>query len=715
MKQILLALALAAVPAQDEAARIRELIGKLGSDRVEERDAAARELKDLGPKALPELEKASGDRDLERSGRARHLSRWIELHRSLAPRLRETFPGLEDRLASDDDHAWTEAFLRCFEQTPEGTDRTPGPWKRELAPLALRALRGARTSPERQQVAWMASQYRYLFMVPALIPCLKDPDAATRRMISHAIASLDGFEAIPDLLACVPQPGDVGLHARRALIDLGAREATKEILRGLDYPWRQEQGDGALALARLGIGEAAPEIEKLLGANEAYTRERAARALGELGAKGAVPDLRKLLKGDREQDVRAAAAEALGILGAGEAIPDLKERLSDESHFVRATAIRALGQLRVADVVPSMLAFALDTGRGDWLHDTLLAIVQTGSREAAPALLKWALEDGRKAPAACEALVFMEAPGRVEELRSHLKSDSWRVREAALAMLGGLRAREAGPAILPLLNDEFTEVRAAAALAAGELGLPEAVPALRKLLDAERPPEAAVVAIGLLGAKEAIPALRTLVKGEDRSLRIAAVEALGRLGCVDAVAEIMALRCEPVSVRALGRLGGPAAEAALVEALEDDLDETRVVAAVELCRRGRLEGARPLLADRRGLGALNALRSPEAWTRLAAKAHPGDLKGTRREVAERLARELGLAWDDASVTTGTYATWKATPCTSWKTVSSALALDALLDLLDGPFSFVVEEGRLRVLSQMQALEFWRAWWLQRRR
>jgi WD40 repeat protein len=68
----------AAAPPTPSQARIDRLVGQLGSDRFEEREAATRALARLGRVALPALRKALASRDLEVRERAGRLVRQLE-------------------------------------------------------------------------------------------------------------------------------------------------------------------------------------------------------------------------------------------------------------------------------------------------------------------------------------------------------------------------------------------------------------------------------------------------------------------------------------------------------------------------------------------------------------------------------------------------------------------------------------------------------------
>src|SRR5688572_33145362 len=92
-------------------------------------------------------------------------------------------------------------------------------------------------------------------------------------------------------------------------------------------------------------------------------------------------------------------------------------------------------------------------------------------------------------------------------------------------------------------------IRRRAALAAGRIGLPAAVPALAKLLgDPEvEVRQMAAFALGLIADKSAIPALLPLLKDAEPLVRGRAAEALGQIGDASPASEVaqMVLRALP--------------------------------------------------------------------------------------------------------------------------------------------------------------------------
>src|SRR6185295_2365970 len=110
IEKMILLQALFCLALQDGA---RELVEKLRSDTIAERETAMRRLRELGKEAAPVLEKAAKDPDAEVARRAGFLLRCLALQDSLSPALRKAVPGIEDLLAAGRTRAWTEAFLRA--------------------------------------------------------------------------------------------------------------------------------------------------------------------------------------------------------------------------------------------------------------------------------------------------------------------------------------------------------------------------------------------------------------------------------------------------------------------------------------------------------------------------------------------------------------------------------------------------------------------------
>jgi HEAT repeat protein len=140
------------------------------------------------------------------------------------------------------------------------------------------------------------------------------------------------------------------------------------------------------------------------------------------------------------------------------------------------------------------------------------------------------------------------------------------------------------------LKDENEGVRRAATKALGELGDPQAVPALMEAIKVEDGGvrHAAAKALGKIGAP-AISALIQALQDENRRVRWAAAEALGQIGDPQATpALIQALRDEDVEVRqaaawALEKIGPPAVPA-LIQALQDEDGWVRRAAAEALLK-----------------------------------------------------------------------------------------------------------------------------------
>ena len=279
-----------------------------------------------------------------------------------------------------------------------------------------------------------------------------------------------------------------------------------------------------------------------------------------------------------------------------------------------------------------------------------------------------------------------EEPGQGEALAGAL----W-----ALAELG---AQEAAPEILVMLGSVHDDVRLAAFDALRKLRLKSELPAALKVLS---DPQAYVDS-----DLPVRPEGRGRVRGrvDFQGSLAGASTAQSSVFVPDLVADLGGQEYVPDLVRLLPWL--PASD--------------RLGTAAALCRLGSREGARIVLrsaewGDGSALFTLNALRKPELWSRLAAARCPTIRAKRKGEVWAEMAAPLGLrvelprlAWwgwnervtDSDTVCDSSYAAG----------LEAEGSILAVLSRLAGElYSFILEDDRLRVVRNEEALAFWRGW------
>jgi HEAT repeat protein len=193
------------------------------------------------------------------------------------------------------------------------------------------------------------------------------------------------------------------------------------------------------------------------------------------------------------------------------------------------------------------------------------------------------------------------ASGAVAEAARRCQRAGPAGRAAAADFLGIVGSGDYAGTVGQLLHDRAYAVRVAAVRAVGRIGAPADVPRLLACLEGDRTVSFAVVADALtqLGPA-AIPRLRDGLREANVLARAASAEALGLLGAVDAVEDLLAhlhpvednevrMRC----ARALGRIGSPRALLPLTRLVSPS--EPAGVRAVSVQSLGRL-GGRPATA-----------------------------------------------------------------------------------------------------------------------
>ncbi len=307
-----------------------------------------------------------------------------------------------------------------------------------------------------------------------VIPWLNDPERRVRMAAIELLRVNPSDAAIAPLGRTLSDPDPaVRQSAAEALGASKASGATLHLLSHLDDSVPRVREAIARALARLGDPRAVVPLIGKVQDSQASVRASVARALGELGDARASAAL-ILALGDNDQDVRSAAARSLGRLGQPSAILSLVSLMEeDDSVEVKAAAVWALGAIGSDAAVEALLR-------------TL------GSRTGGGAL-----------PAVREATLD------------------------ALVMAGA----KAEPALTLCVKDELVRARAdGCAVVLGRLGSKAAVPVLAEALRAGRVERAvALAALGQIGDRAGLPAALEYLTAPDSAVRIAAIEASGRL------------------------------------------------------------------------------------------------------------------------------------------------------------------------------------------
>jgi hypothetical protein len=108
---------------------------------------------------------------------------------------------------------------------------------------------------------------------------------------------------------------------------------------------------------------------------------------------------------------------------------------------------------------------------------------------------------------------------------------------------------------------------------------------------------------------------------------------------------------------------------------------------------------------------LNALRSPEEWKRFEAASRNGHRDGIDKELAEKVAAQarLTVEWPKDLPEAVRSSLAERRTADGWKWDATWSIRDVLRVLIPEEMDFILEPGRLRVVTRDAAQTFWRAW------
>ncbi len=463
----------------------------------------------------------------------------------------------------------------------------------ELArPLVLRAM-GDEDAEVRIVAARTAARMKVPGAGDVVVPWLSETDSRVRLAACEVVRAVPTPRSITALGRVLSDPSqDVRLAAASAMGRSGSADAASLLLGHLDDNSPEVRSEVAQALGRLGDKRAALPLVGRVQDASSDVRRRVAHALGELGDPRAVSAL-VLALNDPSSDVRVEAAESLGRIGTDDATVALaplvrsaatdptKAASAETTHALRQAALRALGRIGSPRAI-GLLVASLEDDRPDVLRAPARdALVLVGAK-AVPSLV--AVVSGapsqRVATGAVQALGAIGDPSSVPAIVRGMQRGNVPL-VAGLGALADLRSDAALPAVLELVIDQPREVRRVAIETATTILDPSRPdgrpidPVREALADPTTSLEERVLLAGLLGrtgSARAAEVLLPLVTDKQVALKRAAIQALGGLSA-----------------------GSRAIDAALTAALDDELANVRMDAAVALSRVGSADAAGPLL------------------------------------------------------------------------------------------------------------------------
>ncbi len=480
-------------------------------------------------------------------------------------------------------------------------------------------------------------------------PALEDAVAAfvteaappeLRRAAIAALGRMGAMSAVDRLVPLVLGDPTEAAAALAALTEIRSAAGRDAALIVLDQDLEAEVQIAAVRyLAELGALEVLPVLRRLARHDDAEVRIAANLASRALKAERDRDAAERFLVALSEPDraVRAILARRLRTLEVANVIEQAEVLLGEDA----AGVVQILGELRDPEVTRYLLAIAE--------RPALSAAVRAravGAIEADQAWERAALAELAHRPEADEALraaavqamgAFATSRELIDRIGTLAAASSAAIRGAVLWALQ-LAARSDGDApaiaalVAPMLDDDAATVRRRAAYVAGNLGLATLAPALARRCAPGEPPElrlAAYIALGELGMPGVVtevvaavrreddprvlgaaanalvsaapdaaalaglaPRVQQLLASPDRRRREAGAEIAGLLaGAVPGKAIVGLVADEAPAVRgaavgALGKLADPATEAALLAAFRDDDPAVHERAAAGLLRLG---------------------------------------------------------------------------------------------------------------------------------
>lgn len=449
---------------------------------------------------------------------------------------------------------------------------------------------------------------------------------ALRRAAIAALGRMGAMSAVDRLVPLIAGDPLEAIAALGALTEIRSPAGRDAALAVIGHELEPEvQIAAARYLAELGALEVLPTLRRLARHQDAEIRISASEAARAFKAERQRDAGERFLTALAEPDraVRALLARRLRTLEVSEVLEQAEILLSDDASGV----VQILGELREDAVTRYLLGLVERPALPTLVKARAIGAVEADEVWERGELAKLAHRDDLDPSVRAAAVQAMGAFASSSELLDRVgdlaTSPAAAIRGAVLWALqlaaradDGSDALRLAEVVAPLLADPDPAVRRRATYVVGNLGLDKLAPALAKRLGADEPPDlrlAAYVALGELGIPNVLadvvaavrreedprvlgaasnalvaaappaaqvanlaPRAAQLLTAPDPRAREAGAEIAGLVGGAVPASKLLPLAADPVAaVRgaalwALGKLGDPATEPALLAAFRDD-------------------------------------------------------------------------------------------------------------------------------------------------
>ncbi len=278
-----------------------------------------------------------------------------------------------------------------------------------------------------------------------------------------------------------------------------------------------------LQLERIGKAESVPALAKLMSADDEHLRDCARRALEKNPDSSATDALLKALAVTKDARMRIGLINALGARRAEVAIEPLAEALSDSDPKIAAAAVTALSEIGGEDGARALFG-VFETPVGPLHVKAAQGLIDIARRMV-----------GRNDYATAATIYQAMYDGATELARDTSDVNPFSIRAAAVVGLMACDPEKGAERIAGLMRDSDPKIRAATVQAARQT--PSKVPtrALTALLS-ELDPVSQVQVLGLIadrGDLSVVEPVKAVLNSSDESVRLAAIEALTRVGTDD--------------------------------------------------------------------------------------------------------------------------------------------------------------------------------------